>query len=71
MKNSVLKSNPESWHNQKHHIQIKVPPLGVTFIKGKELSIETIEIDSENKVNIGGRGKQRKKVNSKTKTKKL
>ena len=68
MKNSDLKSYPENWHNQKYHIQIKVPPLGVTFIKGKELSIDTMEIDSENKVHIGGRGK---KVNSKTKTKKL
>ena len=68
MKNSDLISYPENWHNQKHHIQIKVPPLGVTFIKGKELSIDTMEIDSENKVHIGGRGK---KVNSKPKTKKL
>ena len=71
MKNSDLKSYPENWHNQKHHIQIKVPPLGVTFIKGKELSIDTIEINSENKVRIGGRGKKSKKVNSKAKTKKL
>ena len=71
MKNSDLISYPENWHNQKHHIQIKVPPLGVTFIKGKELSIDTVEIDSENKVHIGGRGKKSKKINSKTKTKKL
>ena len=26
------------WHNQKLSINIKVPPLGVTFIKGKELN---------------------------------
>ena len=63
MKNSDLISYPENWHNQKHHIQIKVPPLGVTFIKGKELSIDTVEIDSENKVHIGGRCKKIKKIN--------
>ena len=71
MKNSDLKSYPEKWHNQNHHIVIKVPPLGVTFIKGKELNIDTIEIDSNNKVSIGGKSKKGRKVSSKAKTKEL
>ena len=69
--NSDLKSYPEKWHNQNHHIVIKVPPLGVTFIKGKELNIDTIEIDSNNKVSIGGKSKKGRKVSSKAKTKEL
>ena len=71
MKNSDLKSYPEKWHNQNHHIVIKVPPLGVTFIKGKELNIDTIEIDSNDKVSIGGKSKKGRKVSSKAKTKEL
>ena len=69
MKNSELTSYPYKWHNKNHHIVIKVPPLGVTFIKGKELNIDTIQIDSNDKVSIGG--KRSRKVSSKAKTKEL
>ncbi len=71
MKNSELTSYPEKWHNKDNHIRIKVPPLGAVFIKGKELKIDTIQIDSNSKVSIGGKDKKVNKVNSKTKTQKL
>ena len=69
MKNSELTSYPEKWHNQNKHIIIKVPPLGVTFIKGKQLKIDTIQTNLNNKVSIGGKGNNI--LNSKTKTQKL
>lgn len=71
MKNSQLISYPDKWHNQNHHIKIKVPPLGVTFIKGKELKIDTIQINPNKNISIGGKDKKSIKVNSKTKTQKL
>ena len=71
MKNSELTSYPEKWHNKDNHIRIKVPPLGAVFIKGKELKIDTIQLDSNSKVSIGGKDKKVNKVNSKTKTQKL
>ena len=71
MKNAELISNDEKWHNQNYHIRIKVPPLGATFIKGKQLNIDTIELDSDCKVSIGGKNKKYSKVNSKTKIQKL
>ena len=33
MKHSQIEAVKEKWHNQQYHIQIKVPPLGATFIK--------------------------------------
>ncbi len=71
MKNAELISNDEKWHNQNYHIRIKVPPLGATFIKGKQLNIDTIELDPDYKVSIGGKNKKYSKVNSKTKIQKL
>ena len=71
MENSELTSYPEKWHNKDNHIRIKVPPLGATFIKGKELKIDTIQIDPNSKVSIGGKDKKVNKVNPKTKTQKL
>ena len=71
MESSELTSYPEKWHNKDNHIRIKVPPLGATFIKGKELKIDTIQIDPNSKVSIGGKDKNVNKVNPKTKTQKL
>ena len=71
MESSELTSYPEKWHNKDNHIRIKVPPLGATFIKGKELKIDTIQIDPNSKVSIGGKDKKVNKVNPKTKTQKL
>ena len=36
MNGAELFSINEKWHNKDHNIKIKVPPLGVTFIKLKE-----------------------------------
>ena len=71
MESTELTSYPEKWHNKDNHIRIKVPPLGATFIKGKELKIDTIQIDPNSKVSIGGKDKKVNKVNPKTKTQKL
>ena len=71
MKKDTLHAIDEKWHNKPYHIRIKVPPLGATFIKGKELKIDTIQIDPNSKVSIGGKDKKVNKVNPKTKTQKL
>lgn len=54
MKDSELFSINSKWHNKEHHIKIKVPPLGATFIKGKNLKRLKYEIDKSKKVLIGG-----------------
>ncbi|MGL4912558.1 MAG: 1,4-alpha-glucan branching protein GlgB [Romboutsia sp.] len=60
MSGSQLFSHKEKWHNKDYHIKIKVPPLGVTFIKGK-IDIEKInkiEIEKTEKIFIGGKSKK-------------
>ena len=41
--------------------------MGVTFIKGKNITLSTVEIDENNKVLIGGKGKKIKMDKVKTK----
>ncbi len=60
----------EKWHNKDYHIRIKVPPMGVTFIKGKDIKMNTVDIDEKSKVSIGGKNK-RNVANKKIKTSKL
>lgn len=58
MENSELVAINEKWHNKNYHINIKVPPLGVTFIKGKEILIDEYYISDDKKVFIGGKDKK-------------
>ncbi|MEG0842890.1 MAG: 1,4-alpha-glucan branching protein GlgB [Romboutsia sp.] len=46
MNGCVLHAVDERWHNKDFHIKIKVPPLGATFIKGKNLIYKKIYIKS-------------------------
>ncbi|WP_270646902.1 1,4-alpha-glucan branching protein GlgB [Paeniclostridium hominis] len=39
MQEQVLESEDINWHNKQYSINIKVPPLGATFIKGVNLSL--------------------------------
>ena len=39
MQEQVLESEDVNWHNKQYSINIKVPPLGATFIKGINLSL--------------------------------
>ena len=39
MQEQVLESEDINWHNKQYSINIKVPPLGATFIKGINLSL--------------------------------
>ena len=67
MANDELVAECGKWHNKDYHIKIKVPPMGVTFIKGKNITLSTVEIDENNKVLIGGKGKKIKMDKVKTK----
>lgn len=40
MEGVILKTEDVNWHNKKYSINIKVPPLGAVFIKGKNVNIE-------------------------------
>jgi 1,4-alpha-glucan branching enzyme len=37
MEGRVLEAEKTKWHNKEFSINIKVPPLGATFIKGKDI----------------------------------
>ncbi|MGL5314184.1 MAG: 1,4-alpha-glucan branching protein GlgB [Peptostreptococcaceae bacterium] len=58
MENNELISKCGKWHNKDYHIKIKVPPMGVTFIKGKNIVFDKVEVDMEHKVLIGGKNKR-------------
>lgn len=73
MKNAELVAQKEKWHNKEYHIKIKVPPLGATFIKGKNNleKINKIEIKKTEKILIGGNNEIVSSINNKkNKTKK-
>ena len=55
MKESELVSKNEKWHNKNYHINIKVPPLGAVFIKGKDILVDKHFISEDKKVFIGGK----------------
>ncbi len=55
MKESELVSKNEKWHNKNYHINIKVPPLGAIFIKGKDILVDEYFISEDKKVFIGGK----------------
>ncbi len=40
MEGIILKTEDVNWHNKKYSINIKVPPLGAVFIKGKNINIK-------------------------------
>lgn len=40
MKGEELFASEEKWHNKEFNIRVKVPPLGATFIKGKNLILD-------------------------------
>ncbi len=69
MENTELFSTPGKCHNKEHYINIKVPPMGAVFIKGKDISGEFIDI-KDKKVSIGNRN-SKKRVSAKAKTTKL
>ncbi len=58
MDGAELFAKHEKWHNKDYHITIKVPPLGATFIKGKNININKFEVDKDKKVLIGGKNKK-------------
>jgi 1,4-alpha-glucan branching enzyme len=58
MDRAELFAKHEKWHNKDYHITIKVPPLGATFIKGKNININKFEVDKDKKVLIGGKNKK-------------
>ena len=58
MDGAELFAKYEKWHNKDYHITIKVPPLGVTLIKGKNININKFEVDKDKKVLIGGKNKK-------------
>ena len=58
MDGAELFAKHEKWHNKDYHITIKVPPLGVTLIKGKNININKFEVDKDKKVLIGGKNKK-------------
>ncbi|MDB8794731.1 1,4-alpha-glucan branching protein GlgB [Romboutsia sp. 1001216sp1] len=64
MKGSELFSINSKWHNKEHHIKIKVPPLGATFIKGKNLKKIKYEMDKGKKILIGGLSQDIKRINN-------
>jgi len=47
MNDSKLYSQRQKWHNKDYSITIKVPPLGVTFIKGIGINEDTMKDDVE------------------------
>lgn len=55
MKESELVSKNEKWHNKNYHINIKVPPLGAVFLKGKDILVDEYFISEDKKVFIGGK----------------
>ena len=55
MKESELVAKNEKWHNKNYHINIKVPPLGAVFIKGKYILVDEYFISEDKKVFIGGK----------------
>ena len=55
MKESELVSKNEKWHNKNYHINIKIPPLGAIFIKGKDILVDEYFISEDKKVFIGGK----------------
>ena len=55
MKESELVAKNEKWHNKNYHINIKVPPLGAVFIKGKDILVDEYFISEDKKVFIGGK----------------
>lgn len=55
MKESELVAKNEKWHNKNYHINIKVPPLGAVFIKGKDILVDKHFISEDKKVFIGGK----------------
>lgn len=65
MEGSNLNSINEKWHNKEHYIKIKVPPLGVSFIKGKDIFLDKLDIDKEDKILIGGKNEKREVINKK------
>jgi 1,4-alpha-glucan branching enzyme len=67
MENQEISAECGKWHNKDYHIKVKVPPMGVTFIKGKNITLSTVEIDENNKVLIGGKSKKIKMDKVKTK----
>lgn len=58
MKDQEIFSINSNWHNKEYHIKIKVPPLGATFIKGKNLRLDRYKVNEDKKVLIG-RSKQK------------
>ncbi|MGL5347766.1 MAG: 1,4-alpha-glucan branching protein GlgB [Peptostreptococcaceae bacterium] len=58
MEGNELVAVCEKWHNKDYHIKVKVPPMGVTFIKGKNITLDTVEINKDGKVLIGGKNKK-------------
>jgi len=58
MDGAELFAKHEKWHNKDYQITIKVPPLGATFIKGKNININKFEVDKDKKVLIGGKNKK-------------
>ncbi len=52
MKNQILHSVNSKWNNQNYHINIKVPPMGATFIKLKtKEEIKQIVLEEETSLN--------------------
>lgn len=47
MNESKLYSQKQKWHNKDYSITIKVPPLGVTFIKGIDINEDKMKDDVE------------------------
>lgn len=58
MEDTELFAKYEKWHNKDYHITIKVPPLGATFIKGKNININKFEIQKDEKILIGGKNEK-------------
>lgn len=63
MDKAELFSKYEKWNNKDYHITIKVPPLGATFIKGKDININKLEINKEEKILIGGKNEKLEIIN--------
>lgn len=66
MEGAKLTSINEKWHNKDHYIKIKVPPLGVSFIKGKDIFLDKLDINKEEKIFIGGKSKKSEIINKKS-----
>lgn len=65
MEGSELVSVNEKWHNKDYYINIKVPPLGVSFIKGKDILLNKLDIEKEDKILIGGKNEKIEIINKK------